>query len=240
VLHDIVGELHRGRYKIASADTTCSRVASIGRTTTYRSRRVAIIGHSLGGFIVSSYPGRYHDVVAMVQANAPSGLSSTNPPGNAAVLSANGPPGQGSMADKYGSIGDAWTDGRPPRPPGPGYDAQLATRRACEDFDFWRPGAVTEIATIFCDPANSVPTPSGEGASLPSQALNVNPGLIRKTGDIPVLHADADHDVIMPGKANALELSGWQENCRCRVSQFILKNTGHAFMFHRSLTTWTT
>jgi hypothetical protein len=45
----------------------------------------------------------------------------------------------------------------------------------------------------------------------------------------------------MPGRANELELSAWQETCpKCGVSQFILTDTGHAFMFHRSMTTWTT
>jgi dienelactone hydrolase len=65
--------------------------------------------------------------------------------------------------------------------------------------------------------------------------VSLNTGLIRKTGKIPVLLAGADHDTIMPGDANALELSAWQENCRCDVSQFVLTDTGHAFMAHRSL-----
>ena len=50
----------------------------------------------------------------------------------------------------------------------------------------------------------------------------------------------ADHDAIMPADANALERSGWQENCRCDASQFVLKDTGHAFMGHQSLSSWTT
>jgi hypothetical protein len=107
--------------------------------TTYPSKRVAIIGHPAGGFIVSSYPGKYHDVAAMVQANAPSGLSSTSPPGNAALVSAGAPPARGSMDEKYGFIGDAWTDGHA-RPTPTGYsDQALPTRTACEDFDLWRP-----------------------------------------------------------------------------------------------------
>ena len=61
----------------------------------------------------------------------------------------------------------------------------------------------------------------------------------RRTGDIPVLLAAADHDGIMPGDANALELSAWQEQCGCDVSQFVLTDTGHAFMGHWSLRRWT-
>jgi hypothetical protein len=117
--------------------------------------------------------------------------------------------------------------------------SSLPTRTACEDFDFWRPGAVKDIATSLCDPATFTATPAGETASFIDQALQ-NTALVQRTGNIPVLLADADHDAVMPGNANALELSAWQENCHCRVSQFSLKDTGHAFMGHPSLETWTT
>jgi hypothetical protein len=53
-----------------------------------------------------------------------------------------------------------------------------------------------------------------------------------------VLLAAADHDAIMPANANALELSAWQEHCACHASQLILKNTGHFFMGHTSMTAW--
>jgi len=97
---------------------------------------------------------------------------------------------------------------------------------------------VKDAATVVCNPADATATPSGETASFVDQAVE-NTGLIERTGKIPVLLAGADHDAVMPANANALELSGWQENCRCDVSQFTLESTGHAFMAHRSLTTWT-
>ncbi|HEV7750846.1 MAG TPA: alpha/beta fold hydrolase [Baekduia sp.] len=237
VLHDLIGQVHAGTYRVGPAPGTCSKRATL-HTTGYASRRVAIIGHSAGGFIVSSYPGRYHDVVAMVQANAPSGLFSKSPAGNAALVSATAPPARGSMADEYGPIGDGWDDGKPPPVPGLGYALGFPVRRGCEDFNFWRPGAVKDVATYTCDPANSLATPSGETASFVDQALNRNPAYIARTGDIPVLLAGADHDAIMPANANALELSAWQETCRCHVSQFILEDTGHSFMGHKSLTRW--
>jgi pimeloyl-ACP methyl ester carboxylesterase len=239
VLHDVVGQLRRGTYRVGPSAGTCGRSRTTRRTA-YASRRVAIVGHSSGGFIVSCYPGRYHDVVAMVQANAPSGVPSADPPGNAALVSAGAPPADGAFEERYGPIGDAWTDGRPPRPPAPtGYRFDDPTRTACEDFNFWRPGAVKAVATAFCDPAEATATPAGETASYVDQALNRNPGLIRRTGGIPVLLAGADHDGIMPANANALELSAWQETCGCPVSQFVLEDTGHAFMGHRSLPRWT-
>jgi pimeloyl-ACP methyl ester carboxylesterase len=234
----MIGQLHHGTYKVGPAAGTCAGTAKTSKSK-FPSKRVAIIGHSAGGFIVSSYPGKYHDVVAMVQANSPSGLFSKDPPGNAALESGNYPPPQGSMADQFGPIGDTSSDGAAPPPP-EGYKNSFSTRRECEDFNFWRPGAVKAIATRACNPARFETTPSGEGDSFVAQA-GENDKLIPKTGRIPILLAGADHDAVMPGKANALELSAWQEHCpKCDVSQFILKTTGHAFMFHKSMSTWTT
>ena len=142
------------------------------------------------------------------------------------------------MAEQYGPIGDAWTDGAHPPLPGPGYAFDFATRTACEDFNFWRPGAVKNAATLICDPTNAIATPAGEAASFVDQAI-ANTPLIKQTGDTPVLLAAADHDGIMPGEANALERSAWREQCGCDVSQFVLKDTGHAFMAHWSLRQWT-
>jgi hypothetical protein len=90
----------------------------------------------------------------------------------------------------------------------------------------------------MCNPANVTPYPSAETNSYVAQA-GMNQTLIPHTRKIPVLLAGADHDGIMPGDANALELSGWQEHCGCDVSQFIVKATGHAFMAHTSLVGWT-
>ncbi len=53
VLHDIIDAIHSGRYRVGAANGTCGP-SSKTRKTKYRSKRVAIIGHSAGGFIVSS------------------------------------------------------------------------------------------------------------------------------------------------------------------------------------------
>ncbi len=95
-----------------------------------------------------------------------------------------------------------------------------------------------KVARLGCNPKNFVLTPLGETNSFTNQALNVSPGLIRHTGNIPVLLADTAEEPIMPKNANQLEFSGWKENCGCRVSQFILPHTGHFFMGHGSLPRW--
>jgi pimeloyl-ACP methyl ester carboxylesterase len=233
VLHDVVGSVRLGDYTVGDKET-CPTGGT--RKSAIRSDQVAIVGHSSGGFITSSYPGRFRDVDAMVQANAPSGLTSTNPPGNAAVLSATAPEAHGVESDKYGPVGDPSDDGPPPAAPR-GYTNALPDRATCEEFNLWRAGARADASTPLCNPANSSPTPEAETRSYFAQAP-VNNVLIRRTGDIPVLLAGADHDAIMPGEANALELAAWKSNCGCDVSQFIVNETGHAFMAHESLATW--
>ena len=236
VLHDLVTELHAGSYRNGAADGRCAPNEPTSHTS-YRSDAVAVIGHSAGGFVVSSYPARYHDVVAMVQANSPSGLTSTNPPGNAALLSATAPPPHGAQDDLYGPVGDPAGD-TAPRAVRAGYSYSPGPARTdCEEFTLWRPGALAVVATPMCNPANSTATPLGESQSFLAQAMQADT-VIPQTGDIPVLLADTDHDGVMPGQANALEYSAWRDHCGCDVTQFVLRNTGHAFMAHRSVTTW--
>lgn len=163
-------------------------------------------------------------------------VSGGAPPGNAALVAASGPAPAGARVDELGPIGDPADDGAPPPAPA-GTVLDFADRADCEAFNLWRPGAIPEVATIMCDPANATPTPAGETASYLDQAV-ANSTLIPQTGDIPVLLADADNDGVMPGEANALELAAWREHCNCDVSQFVLTDTGHAFMAHRSLTEW--
>jgi pimeloyl-ACP methyl ester carboxylesterase len=232
VLHDLIQQVHRGTYRVRAYGTTCDRL--VGKRTAYRTRRVAIIGHSGGGFIASTYPARYHDVVAMVQADAPSGVTAKD--GNAAILSSTAPPAHGAMDDQFGVIGDSSRDDIT-RPAPAGYYYPNPDRAACEEFNFWRTGTVRTAATRLCNPVFFDPIPNGETGSYVAQAIENN-SLITKTGNIPVLLAGADHDGIMPGDANKLELEAWQQHCGCRVSQFIVTNTGHAFAAHTSLPTW--
>src|SRR6185312_14719661 len=65
MLHQLVGEVKSGNYTVARGDDcTGPQVPSHLANPT-----VVIAGHSAGGAIVQGYPGEYHDVAAMVQAN---------------------------------------------------------------------------------------------------------------------------------------------------------------------------
>ena len=141
------------------------------------------------------------------------------------------------MNDQFGTVGDASGDGAAPAVPEGYTTGGLSDRAGCEEFNLWRTGAVPSVATVMCNPAGIVPYATAETDSYVQQAIRNN-SIITQTGDIPVLLAGADHDGVMPGDANALELSGWQETCNCDVTQFIVKDTGHAFMAHKSLVDW--
>jgi len=232
VLHQLINDLHRGRYTLRPVTIASCIGASVAPQVP--SRRVVLIGHSSGGLMVAGYPGRFHDVAAIVVANAPSGLPSVNPPGDAALLSLMG--SQAAPKPGYVPIGSSAGDRPAPRPPA-GYSNPLPTRSSCEQFMLWRAGAMATAATVLCNPANAVATPDAETRSYPAQIL-MNLISIRATGATPVLLAGSDHDTMMPGNANALELSAWRQSCGCKVAQFVLSNTGHSFMAHRSLTLW--
>src|SRR5207248_3044059 len=65
ILHQVVGEVKTANYTIVQgSDCSAPQVPS-----TLANSTVVIIGNSAGGAIVQGYPGEYHDVAAMVQAN---------------------------------------------------------------------------------------------------------------------------------------------------------------------------
>src|SRR5579875_1014267 len=65
MLHDVVGDVKSGGY----STTTGSDCSGPTSPATIKNQRVVIIGHSAGGWVVAGYPGEYHDVAAMVEAD---------------------------------------------------------------------------------------------------------------------------------------------------------------------------
>ena len=205
LLHQVVGEVKTGSYTTTNADD-CTGMRHAGRL---RNPTVVIIGHSAGGWIVAGYPGKYHDVAAMVQADI-----------TAVIPLA---PGRGG--------------GVVPDPVHPDYFRFFGSRQDCETFDLYEPGVVPEVAHIACTPPFPL-SPLGEVINLP-ETYAQNTQLIGQIGPhIPVLLTSGDHDIIVPPSNARAEFEYYRGHCGCQVSQLILPDTGHLFMVHRSLSLW--
>jgi pimeloyl-ACP methyl ester carboxylesterase len=205
LLHQVVGEVKSGDYTTTDG-TDCSAPQQPSRLA---NRTVVIIGHSAGGWVVAGYPGKYHDVAAMVQADI-----------TAATPLANGP-------DTHPMIDPAHPD----------YFQFFATSQDCTAFDIYAPGAVPSVAKLACTPP-FVDSPLGELADIPAIYAENIPLITQIGPSIPVLLTSGDHDVIVPPANARAELAFYQANCGCDVSQLILPNTGHLFMAHTSLPIW--
>src|SRR5437660_12485049 len=127
--------------EVTSGDSTiaqCSDCSAPQVPSKLASSTVVIIGHSAGGAIVQGYPGEYHDVAAMVQANYSN---------------------QGSGAVVQQQITNVVT---PALAAGDDYVPFFANRQQCVQFNIYAPGEVAQVVNIACDPANFVLTPAGE------------------------------------------------------------------------------
>ena len=123
-----------------------------------RSDKVVIVGHSAGGLVVAGYPGQYHDVAAMIQADISASKPTTPAPGG----------------------------GFNPQPGHVDYFQFFQTRQDCETFNAFEPGVVKYVLNIACAPP-FVLTPVGEITGL-DQAYADNATYIPKIGPrIPVL-----------------------------------------------------
>jgi pimeloyl-ACP methyl ester carboxylesterase len=211
MLHEVVGAVRGGTYALGRG-MSCAKTQA---ARPQRSRRVVIIGHSAGGGIVEGYPGTYHDVAAMVQAD----WSSFPPLSGAPAPTAPPEVGQQLAAGKD-------------------YISFFANRQECESFNQYKPGVVPRAIQIACDPRHFIVTPSGEFLGFDALGKH-NLAAIKSTGDIPVLLTWGDHDYIFPPDSAAAEYKYWVDNCGgCDVTASFYPRTGHLFMVHRSLTDW--
>jgi pimeloyl-ACP methyl ester carboxylesterase len=210
MLHQLVGEVKSGNYTVAQgSDCSAPQVPS-----TLANPTVVIIGHSAGGAIVQGYPGEYHDVAAMVQANYSN---------------------QGSGAVVQQQINNVVA---PALAAGDDYVPFFANRQQCVQFDMYQPGAVQSVENIACDPTNFVLTPAGEftGFTALEQA---NDQFIKTTGNIPVLLTYGDHDAAFPPNTAQADYQYWITNCGgCDVTEWYEPNSGHLFMAHKSMPQW--
>jgi hypothetical protein len=174
-----------------------------------RSDKVVIVGHSAGGLVVSGYPGQYHDADAMIQADISASKPTTPAPGG----------------------------GFNPQPGHVDYFQFFQTRQDCETFNAFEPGVVKYVLNIACAPP-FVLTPVGELTGL-DQAYADDATYIPKIGPrIPVLLTSGAQDTTDPPQAAHNDFAYYRSHCHCNVSQYVLPNTGHLFMAHRSLPAW--
>ncbi len=210
ILHQVVGEVKTGNYTIAQgSDCSAPQVPSTLANTT-----VVIIGHSAGGAIVQGYPGEYHDVAAMVQANYSN---------------------QGSGTVVQQQITNVVA---PALAAGDDYVPFFANRQQCVQFNIYPPGEVAQVVNIACDPANFVLTPAGEFTGFTALEQE-NDQFIKTTGKTPVLLTYGDHDAAFPPSTTQADYQYWITNCPgCNVTAWYEPDSGHLFMAHTSMPKW--
>lgn len=214
VLHQLITEAKTGGY----ATTAANDCNGAKQPSALKNPTAIIIGHSAGGWVVAGYPGEYHDVAAMIQADIT---------GSSAGMTTTGP-GGGS-----GSKGGGFT----PDPAHPSYFQFFQTRQNCEDFNLYLPGIVHYAADIACTPP-FLDSPYGEITDL-GEMYAENDASIKMIGpSTPVLLTSGDHDTTAPPDQARADFAYYQANCGCDVSQYIVPATAHLFMVHASLTAW--
>ena len=212
-LHQIVGEVKSGGY----TTTRGSDCSAPQRPSTIHNSRVVIIGHSAGGWIVAGYPGEYHDVAAMIQADI-DGSNAQPPPGT--------PP-------PTPSTGGGFT----PDPNHPDYFEFFQTRQNCEDFNTYPPGEVAYVVQIACTPP-FLDSPFGEITDLATMFPENDASISMIGPSIPVLLTSGAEDTTDPPVDADADYAFYKQNCGCEVRQVLLPNTAHLFMVHQSLPIW--
>ena len=212
MLHDVVTDVHSGNYA-TTPTTSCGASAPADG---YRSTKVVVIGHSAGGWVVSGYPGQYHDVAAMVQAD----ISGSAGGGASSPLGGN-------------SAGGSFT----PDPAHPDYFQFFGTVQDCQEFNTYTPGVVAYAAKIACTPPY-LDSPFGEIADLGAKYAQNDAEIAQIGPSIPVLLTSGEQDTTDPPSSAQADYAYYKAHCGCDVSQLLLPDTAHLFQVHRSLPTW--
>jgi pimeloyl-ACP methyl ester carboxylesterase len=203
----VVGDVKNGTYAVATSGD-CGGATTAGGT---QNRTVIIIGHSAGGWIVAGYPGQYHDVAAMIQADIP--------------------------ASSPTLLGQSSGGGFTPDPDHPDYFEFFQTTQNCLDFNTYPPGVVQYVVDIACAPP-FLDSPFGEITDI-AMMYEQNDVYISMIGpSIPVLLSSGEEDTTDPPSSADADYAYYKAHCGCDVSQLLLPNTAHLFMVHRSLPSW--
>lgn len=207
-LHHVVQQLRAGTYTQASGDSC----AEPRRAVAAPSASVVIMGHSLGGLVVSGYAGTYHDVDGVVQIDADNfGFS---------------PAFYEHLVGVGTAVGTHPTDD---------HFRIFLSPADCRQFLVYPPGIDPSLLPGLCDLSHRTPSPNGVGVTT-AALIPLNLLAIANTGPrIPVLLVFADHETAFDPSARPTEVRYWQDHCGCNVTSWVQPDTGHAFMWHRSL-----
>jgi pimeloyl-ACP methyl ester carboxylesterase len=205
LLHQVVGQVKAGSYTL-TARSDCAQPSD---SHPLGSDKVVLVGHGAGGLVVAGYPGQYHDVSAMIQADISASKPTTPAPGG----------------------------GFNPQPGHVDYYQFFRNRHECETFNAFSPGVVKYVLNIACAPP-FVLTPVGE-ITGDDQTYADNGTYIPKIGPrIPVLLTSGAQDTTDPPKAANQDYAYYKAHCHCSVARYVVPNTGQLFMAHKSLPAW--
>jgi pimeloyl-ACP methyl ester carboxylesterase len=212
MLHDVVGDVKSGSYQVTSG----SDCAGAKQAAVTSDQKVIIIGHSAGGWVVAGYPGQYHDVAAMIEADISGSVGG----------SASSPLGGSSSGGNY-----------TPDPAHPDYFDFFSTEQDCLNFNTYTPGAVQYVVKIACTPPY-LASPYGEIADLPAMYAQNDAEIAMIGPSIPVLLTSGDQDTTDPPSSAQADYAYYKQHCGCDVSQLFLPSTAHLFQVHSSLASW--
>jgi pimeloyl-ACP methyl ester carboxylesterase len=207
MLHQVVQDVKSGGYARSASDD-----CAVAQPGGMPSRKVAILGHSAGGWIVAGYPGTYHDVAAMIQTSI--------------FATTDGAAAQSSQSSQGG--------GFDPDPDHPDYFDFFHTRSDCESFNVYAPGAIQSVVDIACTPP-FIPSPYGEITDLAAMLAENDVAISQIGPGTPVLLAAGDHDTTAPPEKERADYAYYQTHCGCDVSLYTIPSSGHLYQVHASL-----
>ena len=213
--HHMVAQIRAGSH------TDCA-----GKRARRGAAHVVLSGFSSGAGIVEGYATRYHDIDGIIS------MSWSNQP----QLSA-------AFQEVVGVV-------LPQLAAGKDYvefflDGADGYSELCERALFYPPGmkasALKQLCGLDYYAETALPTPSGEGAGLPTLQTGTV-ATIGNVGPTPALLVFSDRDAFFPSAEHhgtdpdlvTPEIAMWRNGCNCEVSVYVQQNAGHVGLFHKT------
>lgn len=210
MLHEVVTAVRNGSY----AGAVDGRCPGGGPTVGVPAADVILMGDSVGGAIVSGYPGTYADVVATVQ------------------------DGWSNLGFSPGFTAYAGVTLAPQLATGSDYARIVPDEASCRLTTLYEPGVAPSLRGSYCRNGYG-PAPVGDGTGLARLAAE-NLAAIASVGPgIPVLLVFGDRDFVFPRDKALAEYAYWAGACDCDVELYWARNAGHALAAHVAMPAYT-